>query len=467
MLRSKPSWQDEGCFIVHVSGAARASYAGLGGKLTDHFLNRKIQVTGVIKKIAPDGNLRAVLPVSSPESLRILTAPKPVSKSGMPKPEFLRVSELVSRRVDLYLRDRRILGDVTITAIEVGSEPETLLTLKAKIGDLRSRLYKARTIEDIAVDGVRLSLKYDRDEDVLAVNEKDRKDRKDAAEADRLRLAAVNKELWARLSDEQNEDWTERHRAFAETVQDKFPQLNMRVAETKYFLFLTDIPASEVNTYIDYLDRMYLEMCRAYGIPEGYNIWCGKCVVVAFEEQRDFIRFEVEMMKNTGNPSESVGYCHNRDDGRVVISLFSGDRPSRFGSTLVHETAYGLTARYLSNVDVPAWLNDGMAVWIADYIVSQDSTLERSQRRAVAALQKQKTLAGFFDAPQTSDDRYGTAAAMVQILLEIDKQKFSRFVRDIKLGFTQKAALDRNFGLTLGQLTSEYGRRIGIPSLRH
>lgn len=458
-LNSARSWDAAGNLQVRLNPDVRAEYAMQGIENPGlHFLRKEIEVTGIVREIRPGGMRVPAIDLKSSDDLRS------VLQSTRKAPA---ISELVNRRIELHLRDGKRFGNVLVTALSTGTVPESVSDLKVQIGDAGPRLYKAAAIEDIVADGVPLDLGYDRKNRVLFVDEEKRKARlKDAEETER-RVLSLGKRLWPRLSDEEHSAWLEKHKEFAQSVQAHFPQLPLRVVETKFYVIVTDLPAAEARKYLGYLDTLYDTMCRAFGIPLGSNIWCGKCVVVAFQNRADFIRFEIEVMKNTkGNPTKSGGICHADGHGRVVISLFKGDFTARFATVLVHETSHGIVARFLSDIRIPSWLNEGMAVWIAKYVVKEDDTLEKSQKRSVETLRQQPTLAGFFDAPQVTGEYYGSGSAMVDLLLRRDSVAFRQFFTDIKQGYSQEEALQRAYRMTFADLARLYGRRIGLPNLQ-
>ncbi|NQV24020.1 MAG: hypothetical protein HQ518_06590 [Rhodopirellula sp.] len=460
LIHSGKSWDAPGNFQVRFGPDMLAAFAKDG--IEDpglHLLRKHIEVTGTVAESLPGGKR---VPGIDLESLDDLTY---VLQSTREAPS---ISELLSRRADVHLRNRKRFGNVVVAAIEAGSRPESLVSLKLKIGDDPPRLYRASAIEEVIVDGVPLDLSFDRKDRVLFVDKEKRTARLKADEEAERRVLSIGRRLWPRLTDEEHAEWVAQHKEFIATIQKHFSQLPLKLIETKYHLILTDIPDSEAQKYLAYLDTLYDEMCRAFGIPLGSNIWSGKCIVCAFQNRADFIRFELEVMKNTnGNPTNSGGICHGTGQGRIVISLFKGTFEARFATVLVHETSHGFVNRFRSDVTIPSWLNEGMAVWIAKYIVKEDDSLEKAQRKSIIALRDQQTLAGFFDGSQIPGERYGTASAMVDILVNRDSEKFRQFFIDIKLGYPAEEALQRAFNMSFAELTSLYGKSIGMPNLRH
>jgi hypothetical protein len=458
-LNSGISWDAPGNFQLLFGKEVLAAYAKDGIKLPgQHFLNKQIEVTGLVIENRPGGIPVPCIEVQSIDDVKFVLSSTRKAPS---------VTELLNRRVDIYLRTGDRIGNVLVTALETGSVPESIVYLKVKIGDARARVYRASAVEELVVDGVPLDLSYDRKGKVLAVDPEKRKTRLKANEEAERRVLSIGKRLWPRLTEREHAEWVVRHKEFIESVQNHFPQLPLRLIETNYHLILTDIPDREAQKYLVYLDTLYDEMCRAFGIPLGSNIWSGKCIVCAFQNRADFIRFELEVIKNTkGNPTKAGGICHGTREGRIVISLFKGTFAARFATVLVHETSHGFVNRFRSDVTIPSWLNEGMAVWIAKYIVKEDDTLEKAQRKSIAELNAQQTLAGFFSGSQIPGEHYGAASAMVDILVSRDSDKFRQFFTEIKLGYPAEEALQRAYKMSFADLAAVYGRSVGLPNLK-
>ncbi|MBI1312571.1 hypothetical protein GC176_14860 [bacterium] len=457
-LNSGKSWDEPGNLQIRFSPDIIDAYEKQGiEKPQQHFYLKQVEVTGVVREIRP-GNVRvAAIDLQSVDDLTyVLEATRKAPA----------VSDLIDRQIDLYLRNGQRLGELTVTGVQTGEAPDSLSSLSVRTADDRVRRYAAAAIEEVVVDGIPLDLSYDRRTRLLAVNPKKREARlKDAEETER-RVLALGKRIWPHVSDEEHADWIAQHREFIASVQQHFPELPLRPIESRYYLILTDIPDADAQQYLGYLDTLYDEMCKAFGIPLGSNIWCGKCIVVAFQNRPDFIRFELEMMKNQQNPQQAGGICHGTGTGRVVISLFKGSFTARFATVLVHETSHGFVSRFLSDIRIPSWLNEGMAVWIAGFIVKDDDTLQKSQRKSIAAIRQQQTLTGFFEANQIDGDYYGCGSALVDLLIRKDEKKFREFFVDLKKGYPQENALQRAYDLSFDDLAQLYGRSIGLPDLQ-
>jgi hypothetical protein len=458
-LNSEKSWKAPGNLQVRLSQEIFNDYVKQGIEQPQrHFFLKHVEVTGVIREVRPGGIPVAAIDLESVDDLKHVLR---VSR------EAPAVEDLGDRRIDLYLKNGQQYGDVIVAEVIPGKVPNSLVSIDVRIGDKPgARRFRAAGIEEIVVEGLPLDLAYDRRLRATVVDQKKREARLKVEEANEQRVLALGKHIWPYVTDQEHTDWIAQHRQFLASVQGHFQDLPLQLVESKYFLILTDIPDAEARKYLAYLDALYDEMSLVFGVPQGSNIWCGKCIVVAFQNRADFVRFEIEIMKNSGDPQKSGGSCHSADSGRVVVSLYKESLTDRFAALLAIETAHGFVWRFRSNVRVPSWVDQGMSLSLADQIVKGDKSLENAQRKSITAIRQQRTLGGVFDAFQIEDDAFGSAAAMVSLLVRRDGRKFRQFFIDLKMGVPQEEALQNAYGLSFGDLAQLYGRGIGVPDLK-
>jgi len=227
------------------------------------------------------------------------------------------------------------------------------------------------------------------------------------------RLSVTRDRLWKPLTDPEQEAFMVSHRKFIKKVQSDTPGL--RLVETEFFLFLTDLNDKDLTGYIGYLDEMYVELCKAFGLSPEKNIWCGKCVVVAFETKVRYLRFEKVHM-GFASADGTQGLCHQFGDGRVIFAGYQGT--GDFAHVLVHETAHGFVHRYLSSARAPSWLNEGMSDWLAGKIVKSDRNA-KDQRHSARIIKARGGIGDLLTVPRISGDQYGASNAMVEILSKI------------------------------------------------
>lgn len=271
--------------------------------------------------------------------------------------------------------------------------------------------------------------------------------------------------LWPEPTADEQQAAMAEHREFLQKVANTFPTLPLRLYETEYFLFFSDMPPGQVALYTPYLDTMYRELCKAFGIAPGTNIWRGKAVVVAFLTEAAYLSFEKAFYDI--NALGTHGMAHQRGDGNVVIGCFRGDDRAGFGRMLVHETAHGFMHRYKSSQIIPCWLNEGAADWISAIVVTSDDEVQRRQRAALAVIRQTRSLGGnFFTADHIDDWQYGVASGMTTFLLRLGGDRYRNLIDGIKTGKPWQQALQDAYGLTPEQLTAQWGLSVGVPGLR-
>jgi hypothetical protein len=289
-------------------------------------------------------------------------------------------------------------------------------------------------------------------------------------EAVKSQLETNGFRLWEPLSQEKLDRYVEEERKFLLEVKEHFSQLPMHEKESRYFLFLTDMPPNQIGPYLAQLDAMNEKLGEAFGFEPGQNVWRGKAVIVAFVNEEDFKEFETTFMKGPA-PDNVQGICHTEPNGRVVVSLHRGDDPEFFAAVLVHETSHGYMHRYKSNKSITRWLNEGIADWIAGVIVPESNEVGVRQQAAVQHLQNQiqngqaPSLEGLFDGRVPEAWQYGVGSTIVDVLVSQDKDAFRLFFDGIKEGLTWEDSLQRAYGATRADLLALYGQAVGIENL--
>ena len=281
------------------------------------------------------------------------------------------------------------------------------------------------------------------------------------------RLAEARHSIWQPIPAEDQVKFVAEEKEFLDKVKAHFSQLPLQMVETQYFLFLSDMPAAQLNPYLKQLDQMNESLGTAFGFQPGHNIWRGKAVVIAFIAEESFVEYERVFMEKAADTTTVQGLCHSFPNGRVVVSAYRGQSPEHFGALLVHETAHGYMHRYKSTVHILSWFNEGIADWISGVAVPSCRTTSDRQRLAVDKLKIDGTLGGtFFTTPQIEPWHYGVASAMVQLLLQKSPDQFRLFFNGIKEGLTWEDSLMRAYGITPQELVTAYGQAIGVPNLR-
>lgn len=364
--------------------------------------------------------------------------------------------------VTLFLTNGKTNADMEITGSQLGKEDETLKQLSIQDADGKkkqklapgtiSRIRSAERNYDVVLDPAK------KGHVLIDVTQRDA----DVNE----RLMGSRHQLWDDPTEAERAKTIADYKEFLQTVQASY-QFPMRLTETKFFLFFTDIPPNQVAPYIANLDAMYSELCRAFGVPVGKNIWLGKCIIVAFLDKTSFQAFEAKFMDNP-NTEGVAGLHHASSNGKALISCVRGNDPSFFAKVMVHETAHGFLHRLRSNVHIPPWINEGVADWVAAIVVRNNATVAKRQKDGIELIRQTNSLGPDFfgDSAQLSSTQYGIASNLTNFMLQIDSGRYRTFILGIKEGYSPEESLARSYGVTPAELIFQYGRSIGVANLR-
>jgi|GEM_PF-495963 len=454
------------------------------GKVADSTTTRKTDWQSVLPEKKPADPPKVVVTQPAKKSPTPADVAKTDKKAATPaKPAAVVSAEsfdwIVGKGRTITLHTGDVYEDVEVASVRQGPKPQSLhsLNLKRPTGKAArqkkrppSPLY-GRLIHKIETPDGLLTLKYDK-KLKMAVVEQVATQQQLAAERARqraeieARLRPTGHRLWPELSKEDHAKAVAEDKEFLITVGKQFADRAMKFRETTYFLFYTNLPEAEVSLISKRLDAMYDQLCTAFGIPRRKNIWRGKCVIVAFIHPQDFQKFEAEIMRTPASAAVQ-GRAHQYPTGRCVIGCYRGTQFDNFAQVLVHETSHGFLHRHISSVDIPTWINEGIADWIADKVVPVAEHIRRNQAQAVARLRTTRTLGGdFFSGDSIDAWQYGVASHLTEFMLRGGNgPKYRGFIDDIKKGYTWRQSLKRNYGVDENGLTTLYGKSLRIVNL--
>jgi len=247
------------------------------------------------------------------------------------------LDELIGQEVSLLFTDGERVEKVTIqefTTIKFDDQPRLIVVTQE--GETRKRRYpcakvfQVETSDKIYQVNQIPSTKCAVLQDVAA--------RREAVEE---QLRSTGNQFWEPISSIDQQKYVDEEKEYLKKVREHFPTLPMQLHETKYFLFLTDMPPRQVAPYLAKLDKMNEVLGQAFGLAPGENVWRGKAVIVAFTTKAAFVEFENQFFGSAPSGLNAQGLCHSFGNGRVVTSCYRGDDPDFFGALLVHETSHG------------------------------------------------------------------------------------------------------------------------------
>ncbi|MBU4398370.1 MAG: hypothetical protein KKE86_03440 [Planctomycetes bacterium] len=275
--------------------------------------------------------------------------------------------------------------------------------------------------------------------------------------------------LWPELTDEQQKEALAKGKEYVAKIAEKFAPLNMRLYETRYYLFLSDLPPQVASLYTSCLDQMHERLCKAFGIKNKDGVWLGgKVPVVAFVHGEHFAEFERVFFNHQVNHLAAQGLAHQVSTGEVVISCHCGKDPYYFACVIVHEATHGFVHRYKSPQMVPNWLNEGIAEWVSMTVVQNNKGVRQKVKAAIEQMRQTGALGGdFFTAEHIASGQYGIATAMVDFMLRSNPKAFRAMIDGIKSGEKWQDALKKSYGVTPEELTQKFGMAVvGVPMLR-
>lgn len=374
---------------------------------------------------------------------------------------------LTGKTVSVLLKNGKYLQDAEVTKAVPGSEPNSLKSLSVRpAGEKRIQTSAAINVTEIFLEGQPLDVAADLKTKLLKFSPDERRERLTWEERVSAQLEKRQAQLWPELTAEENAEAVAEYKTFLDEVRQASPTLPWNLYETRYYLFFTDMPQAQIAGYVTYLDAMYTQLCKAFGVPEGKNIWRGKCVILAFVDKENFYAFEQKYYSHDATGAQ--GLCHSHGDGKVIMSCYRGDNPTFFGVVLVHETSHGFVHRVKSSARVPSWVNEGIADWIAQAVVTSDTEVQHRQQEGITRIRQTGSVGTNFLADDARIEawQYGLATNMVTFLLKLDGKRYRQFIDGIKEGLPPEESLQQSYGMNYQQFLVRYGQSVGVPQLR-
>ncbi|MCH8046320.1 MAG: hypothetical protein IID44_21640 [Planctomycetes bacterium] len=362
----------------------------------------------------------------------------------------------VELTIDRYYRDVKLLevvrnkktGEWKAMKLEIGPSPFDMLA-KKKVITVGAR----QTYRILGDDGKPFF------ESSKAKKESEKR------RAWRERLANRRIRAWPHMTRAEHEKVLEDRLAYLKKVSETFTSL--RLYQSNFFLFASNIPAAHIVPYVKALDAMHVKMCEMYRIKKGTPVWRGKCVVIAFSRREEFVAFEQKFMRHAPGPTVN-GLCHSRSNGDVTISCFAGKSKSNFAHMLVHETSHGFNHRFQTSRHIPSWINEGIAEVVGELMVPASRSVKLKESSAMRTLNAMPRVGGnFFGARNNIQGwQYGIASHITKFLIKTNPKSFVAFIQGVKEGMTPEESLAQYYGATYDQLLIAYGRSIGLPNLQ-
>jgi hypothetical protein len=277
-------------------------------------------------------------------------------------------------------------------------------------------------------------------------------------------VGQVDPSQWGKLSPDQMTAAVLELKKFAEqTKQAINPKLTLY--ETQYFVLYSDLPAADAQKWAGLLDRMYARLAVLFAVPKDTNIWRGKALVFVFAQDSDYFKFQMKMHDKTMAVG-TAGMCHTYGNGDVHIAFYRQPNELDFAHVLVHESVHGFLHRYRSPIDIPSWINEGLAEVIASDMVPRPGITQASTAKARGDLQSRRDLDKMFEEEHIVAWQYGVSRTLTEFMIQQNKKGYVDFINGIKDGQKWEDALPEKYGVSLDQLIRAYGNFMGVAGLK-
>lgn len=273
----------------------------------------------------------------------------------------------------------------------------------------------------------------------------------------------ANPRAWPKLTEDQ-------HKAAIKSLQDSTDAVlekmghKMGSKQTERFLAYSDMPKKESEYWVGVLDKMYDKLCETFDLDKEINIWNGKCLLLFFNSEQDYLKYNAAAYGN--NATGSAGICYQFPDGHVHIAMYKQRDKKTLGHVLVHEAVHGFLFRYQSSHYIPNWLNEGLAEYIAASLVKSDQYPRRAESSRQMVKQR-KSLDNFLSARNIAGQHYGLAFDVTNMMVAENRKGYVKMIQGIKSGKTVSDAFDEDYGASVDKVFQYYARtRLKLDSIK-
>jgi len=237
--------------------------------------------------------------------------------------------------------------------------------------------------------------------------------------------------------------------------------------ETPHFIIYSTYKKQDNKTLPRILEKLYAALCRQFTVPRGQNIWSPKLPIFAFWRKSEYGTFIMEGMTspNRARLLNAGGLCGSQMGLTYVIlnevnleGASQAEAVKWFCEVLVHETTHAFNSRYLSDIRLPMWFDEGIAEYMAAELVPgcRADKWWRSATRYVRTgrVDVRDNLERFGG----SYLDYATMQSLVRYMMARKGKQFVKFYELLKAGKSQSDALKEAYGWDEDELIDRWLR---------
>lgn len=243
----------------------------------------------------------------------------------------------------------------------------------------------------------------------------------------------------------------------------------LNLAENDFFLFYTDMDLNDAQVLLEAVTMTYQSMLATFDMPPAENVFWGKCVIIHCGSYEMFA--EVQKRRFGSGAVQHMGGMTHRRGPQVHVVTWQYPDESKLHATIPHEIVHAFMARYRTARELPLWLEEGLADYVAS-IVMVDSPMDKERRPTgvnfiktigpVNAILDMRCTHDGWPGPRNAG--YAVGYLMVELMFQRDAGAALRCIRAIKDGKPWETALEEDFGLTRDELVLELIKRYRPPS---
>lgn len=243
----------------------------------------------------------------------------------------------------------------------------------------------------------------------------------------------------------------------------------MHLVETDHFLIFTAWHRENDGLLANLCERMYTLLSQQFRVARNESVWIGKCPIFIFWEEGHYDRFIAEVdgsLALDAAMAHANGYHATR--GQLAYIVING--VSSFGATveqqkaefchvLAHEGTHGFLDRYVSRASLPAWLEEGLAEYIAASLVPESRANRQYLSATLSGLRDPQSVRRLLDKKEHfTSTEYGIAHSLVRCLVQQDREAMVRLLHLLKNGEKEEDALAKAYRANREQFLQTWAR---------
>jgi len=167
---------------------------------------------------------------------------------------------------------------------------------------------------------------------------------------------------WPALSRAQRKNALLSVRADALRIMDRLG-VDWPHVESQHFIIHSDLSQRDATRWAARLDALHNETSKLLRRSTRTNIPWGKIVVFVTSDRKQFRQLEAEAFNQHVTPNDNA-FTHYQGP-KVFVSCFYQSNHFEFGKSLLKHAALGLLHRMHAPRRLPAWANEGLALYLA------------------------------------------------------------------------------------------------------